>query len=165
MWLSWRRRNEPRDTPDAYRFVGRAQLEGYRFALADGDVVPQAGYRRYADMLPRVDDSPLMTPGQAARSDHAMPYQRSYPAIQRTGAPAMSDDLRCDVPGITLRRNELGGISVLRGSSLLGWVHSDDRGFRAYRPTLRAGHSEGNLLGSAGALTDAVWLIVNASPA
>lgn len=61
--MSWLRRRRPK-TP--VRAVGRARL-------GDNDVIPLDGFRRYADLLrPALDDSPLMTPGQAARSAPAV---------------------------------------------------------------------------------------------
>jgi hypothetical protein len=68
MWLPWRTQ-EPEAS--ARRYVGRVRL-------ADGDVVLQQGYARYIDLLPEVDDGPLMTPGQAARSAGSLGYRPSH---------------------------------------------------------------------------------------
>lgn len=63
----WRRRRNP-FVP--IRATGRASAPLDSLArLGDNDTVPLAGHRRYVDLLrPTLDDSPLMTRGQVART-------------------------------------------------------------------------------------------------
>lgn len=79
--MSWplRRHREDSAEPEQHRrAVGRARPSSWYGAESrhgDGDVVPQGGYPRYAELLRAAapDDRPLMTPGQAAG------YTVSYP--------------------------------------------------------------------------------------
>lgn len=73
VWRRWRPRGRRGDELSVIDYAASAG----RHRLADGDVVPVSGYRRYADLLndptrelPMVDTNvPLrMTPGQQYRS-------------------------------------------------------------------------------------------------
>jgi hypothetical protein len=68
----WRQRRQRSEQPDERAPVDYATAAG-RHRLADGDVVPVAGRRRYADILAEhtqeLEPVPMrMTPGQEHRS-------------------------------------------------------------------------------------------------
>jgi hypothetical protein len=66
----FRRRQQPHDRPMERVAVDHIAASG-RHRLSDGDVVPAAGYRRYADILREQEETRELqpaTPGQEHRS-------------------------------------------------------------------------------------------------
>jgi hypothetical protein len=68
--MAWRRRQRPREELSGFDYAAASG----RHRLSDGDRVPVAGYRRYADILKDQATQELtpvrirMTPGQEHRS-------------------------------------------------------------------------------------------------